>query len=131
MASEFSSLSLSDRVIESLEAAKIPSIQALSKYTKQQLIDISGIGATSADRILAAIDDWFAESNRLRSLSTEVVGSQDDKAIVNELLSVCDWAQDVFYQLGNQRGMYLGGQMRMKTETIRAGLRKNDEVKTP
>jgi predicted RecB family nuclease len=125
---QLAALGLSDRVIESLEAAGVKTIRELARYRKQALIDLPGIGATSADRILSAVDSWFEEATAFRRIepSTELdLQMLADEPVVVELLAACIWARDVLCNLGGQRGMFLGAKMRQRVESAEAKLTRD------
>lgn len=119
--SRFDFLGLSDRVTKALENTEM-SMRDLLKADRQYLIDLPGIGATSADRILAALDEWVE-----RSLTTSSAGDTNQEDQIGKLTEAAVWAKDVLYNLGGQRGMMLGGQMRMKIEAA-TGTKLEDEV---
>lgn len=121
MSGQFDTLGLSDRVVEALEAAEIAGIRELARYTKQELIDLPGIGATSAERILAALDIWFvkaiAADNEPNVPPVMPIDLEHDPIFL-ELLAACAWAEKVLQNLGGQRGMFLCGQMRMRVQAV-------------
>jgi predicted DNA-binding helix-hairpin-helix protein len=113
--SEFESLDLGTRINEALEESD-QTMRSLLALERSQLIDLPGIGATSADRIVKALDAWVARS---------LAGGDLDEVLLADprvpaLLAACEWAQNVLYALGNQRGMFLGAQMMAKVKQARS-----------
>lgn len=117
--SQIKILGLSDRVTEALEEANL-SIQALLKMNRQQLIELPGIGATSADRIIAALDLWIESAIAHQAPKELIALPMVEEPVVIELLAACVWAQKVLQGIGGQRGMFLAGEMRMKLEAVQA-----------
>jgi hypothetical protein len=69
-------LNLSDRALEHLGNADITTVEALRKFDRQGLIDLQGIGATTADQILLAI---AAYDQAQEALEVELAEDEQDQ----------------------------------------------------